>query len=113
MRRSSGTNAAWLLLLAGTTAYIVLTGRWAVRNHDGVGTLGYDFGIFDQGLPESPGGEFGRECGSHRRAAAGRSQSEVGRMLTDDQRDMLEAGTQLFGDIAAALCVGALRPARR
>jgi uncharacterized membrane protein len=43
-------DAAWLALVATTTIYIVLTARWAMRNHDGFGTLGYDFGIFDQGL---------------------------------------------------------------
>jgi uncharacterized membrane protein len=44
------SEAAWLLLVVVVTAYIVLTARWAVRNHDGFGTLGYDLGIFDQGV---------------------------------------------------------------
>jgi uncharacterized membrane protein len=43
-------DAAWLLLVVATTVYIVFTARWAMRNHDGFGTLGYDFGIFDQGV---------------------------------------------------------------
>ncbi len=27
-----------------------MNGRWAIRNHDGFGTLGYDLGIFDHGV---------------------------------------------------------------
>jgi uncharacterized membrane protein len=44
------SDAGWLLLLVVTTAYTVLTAHWVLRNHDGFGTLGYDFGIYDQGV---------------------------------------------------------------
>ncbi len=44
------SETAWLLLVAATTLYIVLTVQWTMRNHDGFGTLGYDLGNFDQGV---------------------------------------------------------------
>lgn len=44
------SDAAWLIVVVATTTFIVLTARWAMRNHDGFGTLGYDLGIFDQGV---------------------------------------------------------------
>lgn len=44
------SDAGWLVLLVATTAFIVLTARSTIRNHDGFGTLGYDLGIFDQGV---------------------------------------------------------------
>ena len=56
--------------------------------------------VVDDELPESLGGEFGGERRSHRRAPAGRSQSEVGRVLTDHQPDVLERDAQPLGDLA-------------
>lgn len=44
------SDVAWLLLLAITVVYTFLSARLALRNHDGFGTLGYDLGIFDQGV---------------------------------------------------------------
>ena len=43
-------DVAWMVLLAVAVVYTFLTARWALRNHDGFGTLGYDLGNFDQGV---------------------------------------------------------------
>jgi uncharacterized membrane protein len=44
------SDAGWIVLVAVTTVYTLLTARWALRNHDGFGTLGFDLGNFDQGV---------------------------------------------------------------
>jgi len=44
------SDAAWVVLVAAAALYTFLTARWALRNHDGFGTLGYDLGVFDQGV---------------------------------------------------------------
>jgi len=38
------------VLVVATVGYIVVGAHLALRNHDGFGTLGYDFGNFDQGV---------------------------------------------------------------
>jgi len=38
------------LLVGAIVGYIWLFGYWTMRNHDGLGTQAFDFGIYDQGL---------------------------------------------------------------
>jgi uncharacterized membrane protein len=41
---------ARVLLVAAVAGYILLFSYWTVRNHEGLGTQAFDFGIYDQGL---------------------------------------------------------------
>jgi len=43
-------DRARLVLLVAVFGYIALFGYWTTRNHDGLGTQAFDFGIYDQGL---------------------------------------------------------------
>ncbi len=46
----TGVPLARGVVVAATIAYIALFSYWTVRNHDGLGTYAFDFGIYDQGL---------------------------------------------------------------